>query len=307
MKAFFLFLIILISATLLAGCTTQNNTPQSEKLKVVATFYPFYDITKNIGSEKIELSSIVPPSSGVEPHDYEPTSKDIINLNTSDVFITTGTEFAEFEDQLIKSLDKKVFVINASEGIEQIPANEALNEEDHIFVNDPHIWISAKNAQKIAQNIADGLAKADPKNAEYYRQNASAYIEKLKELDMEYKTRLSNCRKSTILTSHAAFGYLARDYNFNQIALLGLSPESEPTADQIKKIVNEARKYGIKYIFYEELVDPKVSEIIAKEVGAQTLLLSPIEGLTNKDSTETYISKMRGNLANLEVALECQK
>lgn len=301
-----LAIIAAITLALVLGGCAGSPEPDSDWQYAVATFYPFYDIARNVGGEKMKVFPLVP--NGVEPHDYEATPGDIQRVNSAKAFITTGLEFSEYEHKVIEGLDRDVVAIDASRGISLIEAEQtqgASGPEGNHGRYDPHIWVSVRNAMKITANVRDGFIQADPQNAQVYAENAQKYTTQLEALDMEFSARLSNCEKDAVLTSHAAFSYLARDYGFGQIPLLGLSPESEPTSGQIKKLVDEARKNDVKYIFYEELVDPRIAQTIASEVGAQTLVLSPVEG--SAVTSDDYISIMRKNLSSLEVALECRK
>jgi zinc transport system substrate-binding protein len=168
---------------------------------------------------------------------------------------------------------------------------------------DPHIWLSPKNAKLMVNNIKNGLMAADPKNADVYLANAQKLSQELDELDAEYKTGLAACAKDVVLVNHNAFSYLARDYGFEIITIHGLEPEAEPTPGQLQELIEEAKEHDIKYVFYEELVDPRVAQTIANEVGAQTLELNPLESGSSGDN---YVALMQENLENLQLALECE-
>lgn len=305
MKHTYLIMIALVGLLMVAGCSAPQKTTQqavqNEKINVATTFWPLYDLTKSIIGDKGMVYSIVP--AGVEPHDYEPNPSDFQKLNDADVFVTMGVEFAEFEDTLISSVPSSVKVIPAGNGISQLAASDD-EQEEHFGGKDPHIWLAPKNAQKMATNIMNGLIQADPDNAEYYLENGQKVINDLKSLDAEFVAGLENCQKNVVLVGHNAFSYLGRDYGFNTLFLSGLEPEAEPTPQELAALIDAAKANDIKYVFYEELVDPRVSKIIADEVGAQTMVLSPLEGTTNP--TDTYFTLMRQNLHNLEVALGCQ-
>lgn len=160
----------------------------------------------------------------------------------------------------------------------------------------------------IAKNILDGYLQADIKNSDAYKKNAGDLLQKLDILDREYTKALTNCKRKDIVTSHAAFGYLVLDYGLNQISLAGISPEAEPSAQSIAEVVNIVRTKHIPVIFSETLVSPKLSETIARETGAKTLVLNPLEGLTNDEISagDDYFSVMRANLGMLTEALECK-
>lgn len=295
---------------------TNNN--KNENFVVAATFYPLYDLTRSVAGSEATVYSIVP--SGVEPHDYEPSPGDIKKLNDASAFVTLGIEFEEFEENLVESVNPSVEVISAGSRIflldveedhhdeheeEDNHEDEDHEEEDdhHHSGKDPHIWLSPNNAKIMAENIIKGLSKADPDNKEIYQQNGNRLVNDLKELDNKFSTELSSCKKDTILVNHNAFSYLAKDYGFETISISGLEPEIEPTPKQLTELIEEAREHDLKYIFYEELVDPRIANTIAREVGAQTLELNPLEGTNNP--LDTYISLMEENLENLKIALEC--
>jgi zinc transport system substrate-binding protein len=321
-KNFILF--FLMASAILAGCSNhaaQNETDSNKKI-IAATFYPIYDLTKSIATDA-QVFSVVP--AGAEPHDYQPTPNDIIKLGESSAFVTIGLEFEEFEERLVLGTGGKITVITASEGINLLDANiddskeeeheegekihsnkEEHNEEDeHDHLGkDPHVWLSPNNMIIMAKNINEGLKEVYPQSAKLYDENANKLIEDLKKLDEDFRKELPLCKKKHVLVSHRAFAYLANDYGFEQIAISGLEPETEPSPREIARLGEEAREHGIKYIFYEELVDPRVANTIAREIRAKTLELNPIEG--TKNPSENYISLMRKNLANLKLALECE-
>ena len=286
----------MISFLFILSCSSPQPIPlvPQQELTVAATFYPLYDLTKSIVGDKGTVYSIVP--AGVEPHEYEPNPSDLQKLSDADVFVTMGIEFAEFEKEL-GEVHPTAEIIAASTGISLLKA------EDEHATNDPHIWLSPKNAQKMALNIMTGIAEADPQQKEYYLRQGQQLIDDLNALDMEFKESLASCTKEVILVNHNSFSYLARDYGFKTIAISGLEPEAEPTPQQLAELVTEAKKHSIKYVFYEDLIDPRVAKTIAEEVGAETLKLDPLEG--SADPSATYTSLMRKNLLALQLALEC--
>ena len=292
---------------LLAGCSL---APQkTDSFVVAATFFPLYDLTKSIVGEGGEVYPIVP--SGIEPHDYEPNPSDLETLNSADAFVTMGIEFAEFEEDLVAAVNPSIAVISAGNGIPLLEASQdehdgqELGEDEHRHGGeDPHIWLSPKNAQLMVSNIAAGLKKADPPSAALYQRNSEELMSELRALDAEFTQGLISCNKDVILVNHNAFSYLARDYGFRIIAVSGLEPEAEPTPKQLSTLVDQAKENDLHYIFYEEMVDPRIASTIAQEVGAEILGLSSLEGASS--ASDTYISLMKENLKNLEAALECQ-
>jgi zinc transport system substrate-binding protein len=290
----------------------RSSSPDSGKLKIVASFYPLEEFARQVTGDRADITTITP--AGAEPHDYEPTPQDIIALRNADVFFYNGSGIEPWADRVIPDLKiAGVTTVNISEQFSLLESVE--EEEDHEgeelgeeHATDPHVWLSPVNAQKEVQIIADTLRQTDSLYASIYQANALAYIAQLQALDQEYRLGLSDCEKKDIVTSHSAFAYLAKEYGLNQVSITGLSPDEEPSPRQLADVATFARANNIKYIFFETLVSPKLAETVAREVGAQTLVLNPIEGLDDADRAagENYMSLMKKNLANLRTALQCQ-
>lgn len=293
----FLLFTIFLSIVLLFGCTQQTEDTQNGKLKVVASFYPVYDIAKNVGGQKVEVSTIVP--SGVEPHDYEPTARQIENLNQADLVIILGSGMGNFEN----TMSQTRAVVNSSQGL-QLGSMVDDESDSGLNVTDPHVWLSPKNMIKMTENIRDAMIAKDPQNRETYKNNADNYIGKLNQLDSDYSVGLTNCSQEVALVNHNAYRYLANQYQFRTIYISGISPESEPSPRALENLVQEAKNNHIKYVFYEELSDPRASQAIASEVNATALELNPIEG--TKNESDNYFTIMERNLINLRKALECE-
>lgn len=298
------FVLLLLSLVLMTGCS--SSPPASAgKVQVVATFFPLAELAARVGGDRVEVSTLVPP--GVEPHDFEPTPGVIARLSGAKAFVTIGLGFAGVEKPLMEAAGPQLKVVSASQGVAllSVDSNE-LPSDAHVPAggSDPHIWLSPKNMILMAQNVRNGLSAADPAGAAEYQKNADAFIADLNALDAEFQSGLMDCSNRVILTSHFAFAYLARDYNFRQIGISGIDPESEPSPGQIREIIDAARAYNIHVVFTEELVDPRIGDAIARDVGASTLVLSPLEGPSNPDAT--YLNMMRQNLENLRVGMDCK-
>ncbi len=290
-KAYWQGLGLALVFLLLAGCT-QAPAQQGGKAVVLATFFPLYDFTQKVVGDTTEVRTLVP--AGVEPHDYEPTPQDLLKAQQAQAFVTMGLEFASLEEKTAQAMGPSMRVIDAAKGI---PLRETGG------MKDPHIWLSPKKAAQMLDNIAAGLKETYPGNAERYEENRVKASADLKALDQDFKKGLARCGQDTILVSHNAFSYLADDYGFKTLFISGLEPEAEPEPEQLADLIDAAKREKLKYIFYEELVDPTVSETIAREAGLQTMRLSPLEG--TKDPDADYLSLMRENLGNLKLALEC--
>jgi zinc transport system substrate-binding protein len=297
--------------TVTTGCSgqpskTTGKESSSGKLKVAASFYPMYEFAKGVGGDKVDVTNLVPP--GAEPHDWEPTVKDITTLNQSQVFVYNGVGVEQWVDKTLKSLDNKTLVaIETTKGYDLLKSTAEENPDGAEPWN-PHLWLDPISAIYQVEAIRDSLIKADAANKTTYEANTAAFVAKLKSLDQEYRTGLTGCGKKEFYTSHAAFGYLAKRYGIEQHAIMGLTPDAEPTSKELTDIINQAKKENIKVIFFETLVSDKLAKIVANEVGAKPMVLNPIEGLLDDEvkAGQNYFTVMRENLANLRVALECK-
>ena len=289
MKAYFLmFLLLLLLA--IHGCT--DSTASDEQQSIVATIYPIQDLAQEVIGNSSPVVSLVPP--GSEPHSYEPTPKQIAELSRSKVFLTIGLEFQELEQKLIAA-NPGLKVIRVSDGIALIESESG---------TDPHVWLSPKNAIIVSRNIRDGMVELDPGKAEIYISNYELLLARLKSLDQDYSDGLKSCTQRVIITNHRAFAYMARDYNFSQLSIAGLEPESEPKPSQIREILDIAKVNSIKYIYYETQVSDRVARSIADQIGAQVLLLDHVNAPV--EHGDSYITIMRRNLENLRIGMECE-
>ncbi len=287
----------------LAGLFLINNknfVQNSGKKQVTASFYPLYYFVSQIGGDKIDVKNITP--AGSEPHDYEPTAQEIARIETSDLLVLNGSVEA-WGNKIRNNLkDTNVRIVEAGGGL----LTKEVTEEGE-KMRDPHIWLDPQLAKKQAQKITEGLIAIDPVNKMVYQENLKSLDIKFDQLDHDYKAGLSNCTSRDFITSHEAFAYLAQRYNLNQVAISGISPDEEPSAQELSRVAEFARANNVKYIFFETLVSPKLSETIANEVGAQTLVLDPIEGISDDDVVlgKNYFTVMEDNLKNLRIALGC--
>ncbi|WP_145414339.1 metal ABC transporter substrate-binding protein [Paenibacillus xylanexedens] len=321
-----------------------SSTPAAleQKLNVEVSFYPMYDFTKNVAGDLADVHTLIPPA--MEPHDWEPTPQDIASIEKADVLVYNGAGMESWMDQVKDSLsNSKLVQVEASQGItlheggeekehDHDHADKATTTEEHDHADDasakdapehdhdaaageehdhdhggldPHVWLSPALAIKEVRNIEAGLAKAAPQHADQFKQNADAYIAKLESLDQDFKAAVKDSKRKDFITQHAAFAYLAAEYGLQQVPIAGLSPEQEPSAAQMATVIDFAKEHKVKTIFFETLVSSKVSETIAKEIGAKTAVLNPIEGLTEDEvkSGKDYISVMIENLEALKLAL----
>jgi len=286
-------IVVVIPLTSIVVYSTNSNqqyTPiDNSKLQVISSFNPLYEFSQIVGQDKVDVRLLVPV--GVEPHDWEPTIKDVQEIQKSDLIIINGIGFENWVDNLAEN-NYQGIIIDTSDGI-------LINNLDQENTADPHIWLNPVYAKKQVQNIALAFSNHDPENGEFYHANAAQYSEKLDLLDSKIRTELSNCNDDFI-AFHDAFSYFAEEYNLNQYTIIPSSnSHGEVTAKTLENVISKARELNIKVIFSEESVNTKTSQIIADEIGGKVLVLSPLEIVSDGD----YILKMNQNLENLKEAL----
>jgi len=296
---FLLFIGVLLHSNF---SKVEDKARVDQRIVVSTSFYPLYFFASKITADKADVYNITP--AGAEPHDYEPTAQDITKIESSKLLILGGGKLESWGDkirEILSGSDTKI--IEVSNGL----ANKVMTEDGETVV-DPHIWLSPVLAKKEIDSITLALKEVDPINAGFYEANAMDLKVKMDNLDQEFRSGLISCKKSDIITSHAAFSYLAEEYGLKQVAISGLSPDQEPSLKEMAEVAKLAKDNDIKYIFFESLVSSRLSDTIAKEIGAKTLVLNPLEGLTKDDIKDgkDYFSEMRKNLSNLRIALECQ-
>jgi zinc transport system substrate-binding protein len=302
-------LILAVAALAALGCERAPAPPAATvRPLVVASFFTLWDFARQVAGERAEVVSLVPP--GVEPHDWEPTPQDVIQVRKARLFVYNGAGFEQAADRLLKELaGTGPLAVNTTAGIPLLEApGEARGGRPRAHPRDPHVWLDPVLAQAQVDAITAGLIQADPEGRAGYTDRAAAYRAKLAALHAEFEAGLRDCARRDVVTSHTAFTYVARRYRLTQIPVLGIAPESEPSPADLARLVRFARKAGVRYIFFETLVSPKLAETLAREVGARTLVLNPVEGLTREEAAagKDYLALMRENLANLRMALECR-
>lgn len=302
-------IIIISLILLLSGCKTENIEQSStDKLVVYASFYPIYFATEQIGREKIELQSVIP--NGSEPHDYEPSMKEIAKVENGNLFIFNGVGMEPWAEKLSDTLKKKgIKTLNMSEYVELMIVEDEGDEHSHDGhehgLYDPHIWLDPINMDKMVYQIMIELSELDKANKDFYKANYEAFSKRIKELDIDYNSQLKNRGRDTILVSHEAFGYLAKRYGIEQIPVTGITPHEEPSPRTLARLFDKIKEEKFEYIFLESLASPKVVELLAKEGNLKVLELNPISGLTKEqqDRNEDYFFLMKQNLENLKKAL----
>ncbi|HEY4533364.1 MAG TPA: metal ABC transporter substrate-binding protein [Fusobacterium sp.] len=297
------------------GCGKRKEEEVQMKIKVVTSNYPMYDFTKKIAGDTLEIANLVPP--GTEPHDWEPSVQDIAQLEEAKAFIYNGAGMEGWVEKVLESLNnKELLVVEASQRVDLLKAEEH-EEEEHEHEHhheehhhhhhgewDPHVWLSLRAAQIEMENIKNLLIEVNPEQKAFYEENYQKAVKEFQALDDEFKTTLADFKGKEIVVAHEAFAYLCRDYDLHQLGIEGVFADSEPSPAKMKEIIDFVKEHQVKVIFFESLVSPKVAEAIAKETGAKTDMLNPIEGLTEEEmaSGKEYLSVMRENLEALKKA-----
>jgi zinc transport system substrate-binding protein len=318
----------------LASCGKKETAnPEKKRVAVVTTLFPLYDFARSVGQDKADVTLLLPP--GVEAHTFEPRPGDIVRINVADVFVYTGRFMEPWVDDLLKSItNKTLIVVDSSEGLSLIEGadqheedEDAAQENDHAAKEglpahgqpqathhhgrmDPHIWLDFSNAQKMVDTICAAMVKKDPQNKDFYIKNAGEYKLQLDRLDQEYRGALASCKYRTIIhAGHFAFGYLAKRYGLTFLsAYKGFTPDAEPTPKNMSELIEKTRQSGVKYVYYEELISPKVAKTLAEETGVGLLPLNGAHNVSKEAMArgDTFLSIMQRNLESLKKGLECR-
>ena len=290
-------IIPLISFVVFSSDSKQFEKTNESKLQVISSFYPLHEFSQNVGKEKVDAKLLVPV--GIEPHDWEPTIKDVQKMQKSDLIIINGIGFENWVDKLYE-MNYQGGVVDTSIGIiKNMNEESSIHKESHDESGDPHIWLNPVFAKIQVRNIADAFSDLDPENRQYFQENAANYINELDLLDSKIRNELSGCNHDFI-AFHDAFSYFADEYGLTQHTVISsYEPHAEPTAKTLENVINKAKQLNLKIIFTEETADPKISQVIANEIGGKILVLSPLE----ISGDGTYISKMTENLNHLKEAL----
>ena len=309
--------LILLASVVLGGCLQKEHKPSS-KLQVVTTLFPLFDFARIIAGDRAEVTMLLPP--GMEPHSFEPKPNDIIRISKAGLFIYTNPYMEPWAATILKgSNGQQQLVVNAGQGAHYLKASGSGHDhvEDHgkhgaavpVGDMDPHVWLDFANARLIADNILAGFVAADPAGAQVYRNNAARLNADLAALDQRYKDGLSACATRVFLHGgHYTFGYLARRYGLEYRSLSGVSSESEPSAARMADMVRQIRASGVRYLFAEELLSPRLSETLAAETGVAVLMLHGAHNLGRDDIERgvAFIQLMDQNLKHLQKGLACQ-
>ncbi len=332
-----LLLLFLIPA---AACSPGEGDGSS--VKVVASIYPLGYFAERIGDDLVEVEVLIGP--GVEAHGFEPATSHLRSIEAADVIVMNGLELEPWLERALEALgdDAAGIVVEAADESQAMEGGGHGHEEEHEGEEhegeeheeeehegeeheeedehegedesehhgeelDPHMWLDPKLAVVQVERIRDAFVTVDADNAEGYRERADALIADLNELHSDFEAGLAACKHDHFVTSHAAYGYLAARYGIEQIPVAGLSPEAEPSPQQLAEITDEVTELGLSYVLVEPVLSQTLVETVARETGTELLPITPIESVTPEEleAHGDYFGLMRNNLASLRLALEC--
>lgn len=293
--------IALASLVSLAGCgagSEVNGTGASgatgDRVAVLASFYPLQYVAQQVGGEHVDVTSLTPP--GTEPHDLELSPRQVRTVGDADLVVYLSGFQAAVDDAV--TARRPTHLVDAADDVTLRRA-----DGESASTHDPHFWLDPSLLARLAGPVAQSLAEVDPTNASTYAANADRLEAELTTLDSDFSTGLRTCKSRILVTSHAAFGYLAARYDLEQVAISGLDPEAEPSPARLREIADLVKHRGVTTVFSEELLSPKVAQTLASDAGVTTKVLDPVESQT--DSTADYRGAMEKNLATLRAALGC--
>lgn len=311
-RKIFLGILLGLIGSMIIGCGSSNNEnvakDDNTKPSITVSIFPLKEFAEEIAGDKVEINCLVP--NNMEPHDYEPRTKDFEKLINSDAFIYNGLGLEEWVTKVNESIkNENVLIVDSSKNVNYIKIEE---NEDHSHENeeednhdhgpiDPHSWLSLKEAQAQSEVIKDTLVEIDPENKTYYEENYNTFKKKLEDLYNKYNEKFKTIQNKNFITGHAAFGYLCRDFGLEQKSVENVFGEGEPTPKQLENLINFCKENNIKTIFSESLASPKVSETLAAEVGAQVI---PIYTLESQEDNKSYLEAMEYNLEQIYTCLE---
>ena len=286
---------LLIAALAVTACGPgQQSSASTDKLAVVASFYPLQFAAQQIGGSHVAVTSLTKP--GAEPHDIELTPRDVGSVSKAGLVV--------FEKGLQGAVDSAVESQGGDRGLDVAPAAK-LDLKLASGTTDPHFWLDPQRYAAVATAIAARLSSVDPAHKADYENNAKVFTDRLTALSAEFTTGLAGCQRRDIVTSHSAFSYLARRFGMKQIAINGISPEQEPQAAALATVSTYVRAHAVTTIYAETLVSPAIAQTVARESGATVATLDPIEGLTSASAGKDYFEVMRANLKALQTGQGC--
>ena len=285
----FIPLLLAGAAATLAGCAAVADSSPGDTREVVTSFYPLQFVAERVGGRGVTVRNLTKP--GAEPHDLELSPRDVADLGDADVVVY----LSGFQPAVDTAVDQEA----DDTGYDVGPAAR-------LDAKDPHFWLDPTRLADVAGALADRLAEVDPAGAADFRRNAAALRADLAELDTEMSQGLADCASTDLVTSHNAFGYLANRYGLTQRGITGLTPEDEPAPGDLARVADFVEANDVRTIYHEALVSPAIAATLARETGARSALLDPLEGLDASSPGSDYLEVMRANLASLRKGQACR-
>ncbi len=302
-------LLVVVSLFMLVYLMKGEQKLQGQKPMVAVSTFSLYDIAKHVGDGTLEVINIIP--FGVDPHSYEPNPKSMGKISDSRLVVYNGAGLEPWID----GFEFKNKVINMSKhvALRELGSQEHEHHEhhdDHCTHSqvDPHYWLDFSNMKTATKIIARELIKLSPQNELLYLANRDKYLKMLEKLDADYKESLSECKLDTVIVNHNALGYLSRNYGFHVESLSDFSPEAEPSAKNMARLISHVKEHSISTVFFESFVSDRAMKNIAAEANVTVDVLQPLGNITADEAQKksTYESIMYLNLEKISKALRCQ-
>lgn len=314
---------------LLGGCASNEESgateETSDQLTVYASTFALKSFAEEIGGDRVRVEMVIPP--GADPHTYEPTSKQMTDIAEADLFLTVGHDLEPYVESMEKSLaNENVTFVKTAEDVTLLSAEDTVHvhgedehsEDEHAEEEaghseddghnhgqyDPHVWLDPMNAVSMAEAVEAAFSEQAPDYKDEFADRLSAFKEEADTLDAELKAAVDAGSKSELLVTHAAYGYLAERYGFEQLPITGLTPSEEPSQQALKRVIEEAQLHDLTHIAFEDTVTPKVAQVVRNEIGAETVTIYNLESVTKQQMDKSYFDLMRENVKALETALK---
>ncbi len=307
-----------IITAIVIGVSFFSPKPQSKEVSsqtkpiISVSTFALYEIAKTVAGDSVEVHPIIPL--GTDAHMFTPNPSKVADISKSSLFVYNGAGFESWAENLKNALPKTTQVVDMSRYAVLLKSEAEHHEEEtdgehhHDGAFDPHYWLDIDNMIKMTQVLDTEFSKLNPAEAERFHGNAAAYIGELQKLKAEYTSGLAECKNRTLVSNHDAFGYLASVNKLENVSVIGLSSDEQPSAKNIADIIATIKEHGVKTIFFEEFINDNVSQTIARETGAKAVALQPLENISQDElkSHQTYLTIMRENLKKLREAMECR-
>lgn len=309
-----ILILIIVTMLFIFFCEPDSINQSGDKLEVIATIFPNYDFVKQIGKDKVDVKLLL--KSGVESHTYEPSPKDMVDIENSRVFVYTGNEFEPWAENILESVSSEIEVVDTSKNIKLINKEEfeshfenseiiAEEHEDHHEESsfDSHIWLNPENAIIMIDDILAKLCSVDPENSDFYTENAKNYKSEIEKLNVEIDKTIKNSKRNEIaFAGEFSYSYFIDKYDLSFVSVYNNCGEGEdPSISKVKSVIDYINNHNLPVVFYEELSEGTVAKMIGDETSAKSMVFYTLHNADiNKDS---YVSLMRKNLENLKTAL----